>query len=119
MRGFQTAGHLHGDFHGFAFRHTAGLFDILFQRNAFDQFHDDIVHAVLIADIVNADDIRVRKTACRLRLPAELCHKAGIGTVFFLQHLNGYGTLQHVVPRTVNVSHTAGSDGIQDLISVI
>ena len=91
--GFQSAGHLHGDLNGLALRHAAGLFDIFLQRDAFHQLHHDVVHAVLVADVVHADDIRMGKAARRLGFPAEFRHKAGVRAVFFLQHLDRDGTL--------------------------
>ena len=48
------------------------FFNIFFQGNPFHQFHDNIINAVFLTDIVYIDNIWMHQSCCRLRLYPEL-----------------------------------------------
>ena len=60
------------------------LLNILLQGDAIDILHDDVLNAVTKADIIDLDDIRVRKHRNSFRFIAETAQKIAVARKLFL-----------------------------------
>ena len=107
VSGIQAPRHLHGHLDRVVLRKLAFFLDVFLEGEALDQFHDDVVGAELLADIVHADHVRVGQAAGRLRLAGKLGHDVGVTAVFLFQDLYGNKPLKRHVFRLVDVRHAA------------
>ena len=62
--------------------------DIFFQRDPFHELHHDIINPVVLANVVNVDDIGMHQARCRLRLHPEFGNKIRVFGKLLLQHLH-------------------------------
>ena len=62
---------LRGKMQGFSPVEPALLLEILLERNALDELHDDVIEVIRVRHIVNAHNIRVREHRDGLRLGME------------------------------------------------
>ena len=70
--------------------------------------HDDERLAVVLADVEDRDDVRMRReTRSGARLPREACAHIRIARVPFGEHLDRDRSAEEAVGRTVDVSHPA------------
>ena len=60
------------------------LLNILLQGDAIDILHDDVLNAVTKADIIDLDDIRMRKHRNGFRFIAETAQKIAVARKLFL-----------------------------------
>lgn len=74
----------------------------LTQGRAVDKLHGDVRDPVLVADIVDVDDVRVGQGRSCARLLLESPHAVGIVGQERMQHLDGHIARQPVVARTVH-----------------
>ena len=86
------------------------------ERLALEQLHDEVLRAVLVADVVERADVRMRELRDRLRLPLEPLANLGGGRQMLRQHLDRDGALEPRVPRLVDLSHPPGAERRQDLV---
>ena len=70
--GFDTHAHLNGDADCLLIGQPGLPLNIFFQRDAFHQFHDDIVNVVFRPNIVYIDDVGVHEAGSRLGLDPKL-----------------------------------------------
>ena len=91
--------------------------DNLFERHAGDVFHGDVFAPLLLADVVNADDIVVAQAAGGARFLAEAAHGLHVAREVLGQDLEGHDLIQFVVVRAVNDAHCAASDFLEQLIA--
>ena len=84
--------------------------DDLGQAPTLDVLHDDEVGALLLAPVVDADDVRVVQVGGRLGLPSESLHEAGIVGELVEEDLDGHRAIQEEVARQVDVGHAASGD---------
>ncbi len=70
------------------------LRDIFFQCDAFDELHDDIIIALVLAHIVDVDDIRIGEPRRCLGLAPELRDEAAVIREFRLHDLHGHIPVQ-------------------------
>ena len=86
----------------------------LLQRDALHQLHAQVGPAVVLADVVDVADIRMREPR---RLP-RLGQQAGVGrrVAAAPQHLEGVIALEPQMPGAVHVAHPAGSQPLADLV---
>ena len=71
---------------GYLYRYADSLFcrqadlllNVMFESDPFHKFHDEVIHPVFFADVIDVYDIRMHQSGRRLRLGLELGHKARI-----------------------------------------
>ena len=71
-------GHLDGDADGLAHVQPALFADVIFERDALDELHHDIVKNALVHDVVDADHVGVGKPGSRLGLDLKFADKTGV-----------------------------------------
>ena len=111
-------GHLNGNAGRLPDGQLALALDIIFEGNALHQFHNDIVDAVLIADIVHIYHVGMGQTGCRLGLCPEFCYEALVPAEFLLQHLDGHIPVQLVVFSFIYIGHSPYANMGNHLISI-
>ncbi len=89
---------------------SAFFFDDLAERLAVHELHYDKVDVALLADIVNAHDIRVRKPRRCLRLSLEILYKLCVLRKFWAQNFDCYISIEKTASRLVNHGHSAFAD---------
>ena len=92
--------------------------NIILQRNAFYQFHNDIIQTVVISYIVYINNVRMRQPGCRLGFFSEFGYECGIFFELCLHNLYCYHTVQFVIFCLVDISHSAAADTADNLISL-
>ena len=115
----ERLGDLHGEMQRLAPVEAALLLQILLERDALDQLHDDIVHVAGAGHVVNADDIRVRQHGDGLRLRMEAAAELLIARELILEDLHGDQAVQTVIQCFIYNCHPACPDDLEDLIAVI
>src|SRR5699024_9050505 len=110
MGGLQSHGNLDGDTGGLLNGKLAFLGNIFLKGNTLDQFHDNIVNAVVVAHVKYIYDIRVRQTGSRLGFAAEFPYKGRILPEFLFQYLNRDKTVKLVILCLVYIGHSACAD---------
>jgi hypothetical protein len=86
------------------------------QRAALEQFHDEEAHAVLEADVVDGEDVRVVQRAGRAGLELEPTPALRIGRRRFGQHLDGDRAIETCVAGPVDLAHATGAQRCEDLV---
>ena len=86
------------------------------QRIAVQQFGDSEGDAVLRADVVNPDDVRVRERGQRLRLPLEPREPLRIGGDHVREDFQCDLTLQPRVARPKDFAHASGPQRADDFV---
>ena len=86
------------------------------QRIAVQQFGDSESDAVLRADVVNPDDVRVRERGQRLRLPLEPREPLRIGGDHVREDFQCDLTLQPRVARPKDFAHASGPQRADDFV---
>ena len=81
------------------------------QRLALQVLHDQVVGPVLVADVVERADVRVRELRDRLRLALEPLAQLRRGGHVRRQDLDGDVAPQARVLRAVNLAHAPGARG--------
>ena len=95
------------------------LLNVLLQGDAVNVLHDDILDAVAEADVIDLDDIRVRKHRNGFRFIAETAQEIAVARKLFLQNFNGDPALFNVVIRLIHVCHAAYAEKLVDLVSAV
>src|SRR5262249_36548646 len=80
------------------------------QRLPFQILHDQVLDAVLVADVVERADVRVRELRDRLRFPLEPLARLGRGGEVLRQDLDRDGSFQTSIPRLVDLPHAPRAD---------
>src|SRR5262249_7461421 len=86
------------------------------ERFAFDAFHDEVVHAVLMPDIVEDADVGMIQAGDGLGLALEALLASWIGGEMSGENLDGYGALKTRVPGSIHLTHSARSKRSNNLI---
>jgi hypothetical protein len=86
------------------------------QRLAVEQLTDEVWHAVVHADIVEGDDVRVIDGRGGARLALEARPPGGVGANGVGQDLDGDVASEADVVGTVDGAHAAGPDEAADLV---
>ena len=73
----------------------------------------------ITADIIDADDIRMRELACGLCFMAETQDEVFVFCKIAVQDLHRYDTIQKDVLGHIDISHTAGANLFDQLISFV
>src|SRR5215471_13815710 len=90
----------------------------LSQRQPLDEFGGDEMRRAVIADLVNGDDVRVVERAGRPGLLLEPEQSLIVLRSFVEQQLERYLSFQPHVAGQINLSHSAGANRRNDLVSV-
>ena len=88
----------------------------LAQRFAFQQLDHGIRGSVVLAEIVDRQDVRVRQRRDGPSLPLETRRRIGIRAQRIRQHLDRHVAAQPRVARTVDLAHPAGAQHPDDLV---
>jgi hypothetical protein len=91
-------------------------FELLAQRLAFQQLHDGVGDAVLRPEIVDREDVWMRKRRDRLRLALEPGQRIGIRSDGLGKHLDRDVPIQLHIPRPVHLPHPARAERREDLV---
>jgi hypothetical protein len=83
---------------------------------ALDQFHREVVPALVLADLVDRDDVRVVEAGGRLGLGLEALDVTGRRELAGEDHLQGDGTVEAHLPRPVHDAHAAAGDDFQQFV---
>ena len=114
----QSHGYLNGNTGCFLYGKLAFLGNILLQGNSLDQFHYNVINALIISYVKYIDDIGMRQSCCCLRLTSEFLYKSCIFPEFRLQNLNCHKTVQFMVHCLIYVRHSAGTDFAYNFIAL-
>ena len=110
----------HSDLNRYTGRLTDGKLsffdDVFLQGNAFHEFHDDVVIALIFSYIINIDNIWVGQAGCGLCLSPELGNECAVALKLRFHHLHGDITVQFPVHCFIYIGHPAGPDAPDDLI---
>ena len=97
----------------------AALFEIFFQRDPVDIFHDDILQLVRDRNIIYLDNIRVVQDRDCLGLVLEAAHQFFVVKEFFFQNLHGDCIVGANIPALVHIGHAAHPDQAFDQVTTV
>ena len=80
------------------------------------QFHHQEGVAVVIADVEERADVRVRELRDGARFAVESIAQLGIHRQRARQHFDRHRSVQPCVARSIDFAHSAGADGREDLV---
>ena len=80
------------------------------ERLAFEVLHDQVVDAVLLADVVERADVRMAERGDRLRLALEAEAELRVAGEVRRQHLDRDGAVEARVARAVDLAHAARAE---------
>ena len=83
---------------------------------ALDELQGAEGQSLVLADLVDLHDVRVRQPGRRLRLGAEAGHVLGAGVVAHQDHLEGHAPLQGELAGAVDDAHAAPAQHPLDLV---
>src|SRR5262249_30135261 len=86
------------------------------ERLPFQELHDEVLDAILVADVVERADVRMRELGDRLRLPFEPLPYILAPGEMLRQDLDCNRALQPRVPRLVDLAHPSRANGREDLV---
>ena len=92
---------------------------ILFQRDAVDQLHHDIIRIVRCGNIVHGHDIGMAQHGNGVAFRMEATTELLVLGIVILQDLNGHQAVQTVATGFVHHSHAAGAYDLQYFIPTI
>jgi hypothetical protein len=78
-----------------------------------EEFHDEVIHTVLPADIEYRTNMRMTQAGESLSFAFETSPHGTIRNVFG-QHLNGHGPIQACITRFIDLSHPARANRLRD-----
>ena len=87
------------------------------QRFPVDPLHRDEEHAVLVAQVVDREDVRVVEPGGRAGLVNEAFPSVAVGGESVGQHLDRDPAPERRVLGEVHLSHSAGTDGFENLVA--
>ena len=97
----------------------AVFFDVLFQRLAAYEFHDDVMDIFIVADVVYVDDIGMGQFGSRLCFLTETNDKVVVVAVFCVKYLDRDDTVQEDILSLVYAGHAACTYFFQYLVSIV
>ena len=83
---------------------------------AFEELRHGVGDAVLVAHIVNRQDVRVRQRGQGFGLALETRERLGVERHGLRQDLDRDVAIESCVPRAIDLSHSAGPDRREDLV---
>ena len=113
----ERAGNLLGEENGLLPRQMALALQILLEGDALDQFHNDIIRAVLAADVEHGNNIVVAQLGNGARLNGEPLADIRVLRELLFEHLECHIAPENGIPRPVNDRHAADADDFFNLIA--
>ena len=95
------------------------LLEVLLERNALDELHDDIIEVIRVRHVVHAHNVRVREHRDGLRLGMEPAAELLILRELLLQNLNGNEAVEAVASGLIHNGHAARPDDLENFISIV
>ena len=86
------------------------------QRFAVEELGDRVGQAILHADIVDGEDVRMRERRHRLGLALESRHSVGVAGQRRRQDLDGHVATEAGIARAVDLAHAAFAQLVEDAI---
>jgi hypothetical protein len=96
-------------------RRQGGFRQPVAHRHAFEQLHHGVWNSVLNPEIVDRQDVGMRKRRDRLRFPLEPRERLGAREMGG-ECLQRDDALESCVPRAIDLTHPARSEGGEDLV---
>jgi hypothetical protein len=115
MRSGEASRDLHGEIDGLSRREWT-LLKLFAQRLPREQLHDDEQAAVLIARVVDVNDVRVREARDRLRFALESSAPIEIGRERLRQNFDCDVTAELRIARSIDLAHSASAQLGEDLV---
>ena len=91
----------------------------LLQGSTVNKLHHDIVTVVVLADVMNGDDIGMGEIGGRMRFSLEPAEKALVVRQVLMEHLHCDVASQRQVLRPIDNGHTAAAYAVYDAIAPI
>ena len=113
----ECAGNLLSEENGLLPRQMALALQILLEGDALDQLHNDIIRAVLAADVEHGNNIVVAQLGNGARLNGEPLADIRVLRELFFEHLECHIAPENGIPRPVNDRHAANADDFLNLIA--
>ena len=113
--GIECSGQLLADGDGALRRQAPGGVEDLAQVGAVDPLHDQVEAAVLVADVIDGDDVGVVDGGRELRLAQEAFTVFGLGGDLVLDHLQRDVAVERPLARLVDDTHASGARDLDDL----
>ena len=79
------------------------------ERAAVDELAHDVLPSVVLADVVDRDDVRMIERRRDLRFSLETASRGRVGEIL-AEEFDGDGTVQLRVDRAVDVTHPTGAE---------
>src|SRR6202030_715632 len=86
------------------------------ERFAFEEFHDQEVHAGLRADVIEMANVGMRNRGKRAGFAFESALEFGVAGKMRGQDFDGDAAIEAGVTRTVDFAHAARADGSDDFV---
>jgi len=83
---------------------------------SFEQLHDDVLDAILAADVVERADVRMVEARDRLRLALESLPEVGVARDVLGEDLDRDGAFESCVASPIDLAHAACADQGEDLV---
>ena len=115
MRLVQRVGQLNGNLQGFIERQPVAL-QPMGQRGPFEELHDEVVDAVLAADVEHGADVRVAQRGQGSGFPFEPCFQIRSISDVRCQGFHRNGATEAGVAGSIHLSHSAGPNQRNDLV---
>ncbi len=112
----ERGGHVGRDLGGAIGQDRALAADDLSERATLDVLHDDEVRAVLLAPVVDRDDVGVAEVGGGLCLAAEALDEVAVGRQFGEEDLERDLPVEHEVVGQVDLGHATSRQVAQDLV---
>ncbi len=108
VRFVERVGHIDGDLQRFRQRHRAAM-QAVGECLTLEVFHDEVVHAVLRADVMQRADVRMIQRGDGFGLALHALAQFGVGREMRRQHLDGDLAAQPRVACPIDFAHAAGA----------
>ena len=118
VRERERGGDVGADLGGLAGVRAGRVADDVAQRAAVDVLHDDEVRAVLLAPVVDRDDVGVVQVGRGLRLAPEPLDERRVAGELGREHLERDRAVEQLVAGQVHLGHAAPGDARDDLVAV-
>src|SRR5260370_23119174 len=96
-----------------AFRHGVNL---LLERSAIDQLHDNIQVPIMSVKVMNGHDIGVRKPGDHLGLKVETVHKIAVRSIPGGKYFDRYFPAKILLAGAIDTSHASLAQGSQNFV---
>ena len=92
------------------------LFDSLLDRPALQELHHDEGTPVLLTELVDGADVRVRERGSKARFALEARQPGGVGVVFLAQELDRHLAIETEIFRAIDDTHAALAELVEHAI---